>query len=162
MAGLSICRACVLLFFSAGMVVGQSAPSGTVSAALRAHLKDERFDAVTSIRGLPLGVRDELQTLWRSATLDIADPGADSQGTAVANRSLPGRRLVAAGCSADHHCLIHYERSGSKPAWLVVVYQWSPTATRFVAGGTAPSVLKTLDDVRRVLLSGSLKPADRW
>ena len=39
----------------------QAASRVALSAALRAHLNEERFGIVTSIRGLPLGVRDELQ-----------------------------------------------------------------------------------------------------
>ena len=61
-------------------------------------MKDERFGIVTSIRGLPLGVRDGLQTLFGSQTLDIAEPGAEFQVTdVIANPRLPIRRLVAAG-----------------------------------------------------------------
>jgi hypothetical protein len=90
----------VLVVSSVGLAAGQPAPAGALSEALRTHVRAEQFDIVTSIRGLPLGVRNELQTMWRSQTLDIADPGAEYQGT-VANRTLPSRRLVAAGCSAD-------------------------------------------------------------
>jgi hypothetical protein len=55
-----------------------------VSEALRAHLKDDRFQIVTSVRGLPLGVRDGLQTLFGDQALDIAEPGAEFQVTDVA------------------------------------------------------------------------------
>ena len=78
----------------------QAAPPVALSAALRAHVNNERFGIVTSIRGLPLGVRDELQSLFDSATLDIAEPGAAFQATnANVNQNLPTRRLIAAGCS---------------------------------------------------------------
>jgi hypothetical protein len=74
-----------------------------LSPELRAHVKAERFGIVTSIRGLPLGVRDMLQTLFASQTLDIAEPGTEFQVSDVGGDSkLPIRRLVAAGCSTDH------------------------------------------------------------
>lgn len=150
----------VVSFF--GSAAGQPAPSGALSGALRAHVRTERFEVVTSIRGLPLGVRNELQTLWRSQTLDIAEPGAEYQDTAVANRTLPSRRLIAAGCSGDHHCLVYYERGGQARAWVVALFQWTPEATRFDGGGTAAGGLKTLEDVRKALLSGTIRPTELW
>ena len=48
---------------SAAVLGGQTAPDGGLPEALRTHVTNERFDIVTSIRGLPLGVRNELQTL---------------------------------------------------------------------------------------------------
>ena len=50
-------------------------PPVDLSGELRAHVQAERFQIVTSIRGLPLGVRAGLETLFGSRTLDIADPG---------------------------------------------------------------------------------------
>ena len=68
---------------------------------------------------LPLGVRDELQTLFASQTLDIAEPGAEFQVTDVIRKpDLPIRRLVAAGCSIDH-CIVYYERGGIAHTWHV-------------------------------------------
>ena len=55
----------------------QTAVPAALSRALSDHLKNERFDIVTSIRGLPLGVRDGLQTLFGGQTLDIAEPVGD-------------------------------------------------------------------------------------
>jgi hypothetical protein len=95
--------------WSAVVIGNQSAPSAVLSGALRSHVSDERFGLVTSIRGLPLGVRDALQTLFGSLTLDIAEPGADFQATDVTvNPNLPIRRLVAAGCSIEY-CLVYYD-----------------------------------------------------
>jgi len=141
----------------------QAAPPTALSGALRAHVKDERFAIVTSIRGLPLGVREELQTLFGSQSLDIAEPGAEFQATDdIVNPSLPIRRLVAAGCSADH-CLVHYERGGIARTRLVALFHWTPAATRFEWGGTAPGGLATIDDVRKAVLSGEIKsPARVW
>src|SRR5215216_5563090 len=80
----------------------QAAPVQMMPDALRPHVNGEEFAIVTSIRGLPLGVRNELQTLWDSQTLDIADPGAEFQLTDVkVNPALPTRRLIAAGCAPD-------------------------------------------------------------
>ncbi|MEP7119005.1 MAG: hypothetical protein ABI880_15560 [Acidobacteriota bacterium] len=114
--------------------------------ALRAHVKAEQFGIVTSIRGLPLGVRTELQTLFRSQTLDIAEPGGEFQVAGVnGDLRLPTRRLVAAGCSTDFHCLVYYERGGTDRRWVVALFHWTLAATRFEWGGTAPAALKTID-----------------
>ena len=141
----------------------QSVPPIALSEALRARLKDEPFGVVTSVRGLPLGVRSGLQTLFDSQTLDIAEPGAEFQVTdVIVNPNLPGRRLVAAGCSTEY-CLVYYERGGIAHTWHVALFYWTPAATRFEWGGTAPGGLATFDDVRNAVLSGAIKgPAGLW
>jgi len=147
--------------WSAVLAGSQAAAPASPSAQLRAHVKDERFDIVTSIRGLPLGVRDGLQTLFGSQTLDIAEPRAEFQVTdVVVKPGLPIRRLVAAGCSIDH-CLVYYERGGIAHTWQAALFHWTPAATRFEWGGIAPGNLKTIDDVRNALLSGTIKGATR-
>jgi len=130
---------------------------------LRAHVKDERFGIVTSIRGLPLGVRDMLQTLFGSQTLDIAEPGAEYRVSDVTgDPKLPIRRLVAAGCSTDH-CLVYYERGGVAHTWLVALFRWTPAATLFEGGGMAPRGLASIDDIRNAMLSGAIKgPTTSW
>jgi hypothetical protein len=136
-----------------------SAPA--LPETLRVHLKNERFDVVTSIRGLPLGVREEMQTLFGSQTLDIAEPGAEFQlSDAISNPRLPTRRLVAAGCSTDH-CLVYYERGGLAHTWRVALFHWTPQATRFEGGGAAPNGLATIDNVRDAVISGKVKDANR-
>jgi len=138
----------------------QTVSTTTPPQSLRSHLPDERLQIVTSIRGLPLGVRDALQTLFASQTLDIADPGAEFQVTnVVSTPGLPTRRLIAAGCSIDH-CLIHYERGGIAHSYFVAVFHWTPQETRFEWGGEAPNSLATLDDVRAAVLAGSIKTAN--
>ena len=134
-----------------------------LSVALRAHVQNERFGIVTSIRGLPLGVRDALQTLFASPALDIAEPGASFQATdVVVIPALPIRRLVAAGCSIDH-CLVYYERGGVAHTWQVALFHWTPALTRFAWGGVAPRGLTSIDDVRSAVLSGAVKgPARFW
>ncbi len=149
--------------WSAVFAGSQATDAGALSGALRAHVQAERFEIVTSIRGLPLGVRDELQALFGSQTLDIAEPGAEFQVTGVVvNPKLPIRRLVAAGCSTDH-CLVYYERGGVPHTWHVALFHWTPEATRFEWGGTAPGGLATIDAVRSAVLSGAIKgPAGLW
>ncbi len=154
----------IVVSLGSAVIAGrQAAPPVSMSTALRAHVQDERFAIVTSIRGLPLGVRAGLQTLFGSQELDIAEPGAEFQvsGEAV-NSTLPARRLIAAGCSYDH-CLVYYERGGSAHTWQVALFHWTPEATRFEWGGTAPGGLATIDDVRRGMLSGAIKgPSGLW
>ena len=153
-----------IALWSAVAAGNQAAPVLTLPDALRAHVKGEEFAIVTSIRGLPLGVREQLQALWGSPTLDIAEPGAEFQATDVKiNPALPTRRMIAAGCAPDHHCLLYYERGGRTRAWLVTLYHWSPAATRFEWGGTAPGGLETIDEVRKAVLSGAIKgPTSLW
>ena len=149
--GVSLCSAVV-----AG---SQAVPPITLSETLGAHVKDERFQIVTSIRGLPLGVRDGLQMLFGAQALDIAEPGAEFQATdVVVNPKLPIRRLLAAGCSIEY-CLVYYERGGIAHTWRVALFHWTPEATRFEWGGTAPGGLATFDDVRNAVLSGAIKDA---
>jgi hypothetical protein len=140
----------------------QVAAPAALPPSVRAHVKEDRFDVVTSIRGLPLGVRDELQTLFGSQALDIAEPGTPFQVTDVmVNAKLPIRRLVAAGCSTDH-CLVYYERGGIAHTWQVVLFRWSPAATRFEWGGMAPNGLGSIEAVRNAILSGTVKTANRF
>jgi hypothetical protein len=149
--------------WSALVTGSQAAPTVALSEALRAHVKNERLEIVTSIRGLPLGVRDGLRALFGSQALDIAEPGAEFQVTDVAGTpKLPIRRLVAAGCSTDH-CLVYYERGGIAHTWQVALFHWTPAETRFEWGGTAPADLSTIDDVRKAVLSGAIKsPNKLW
>ena len=163
----------------------QSGDALPLPDALRAHLKAEKLGIVTSIRGLPLGVREALQTLFGSQTLDIADPfdsrplaqgkpidsrplaqgrpGGPLQGTNAADRQLPARRLIAAGCADDNHCVVYYERGGSAQSWHVAMFHWRPELTRFEWGGLAPRGLKSIEDVRKAMLSGAIKaPGKVW
>jgi hypothetical protein len=147
----------------AGVAGSQTPSSPTLTPTQRAHLKDERFQLVTSVRGLPLGVREALQALFGTGSLDIAEPGAEFQATdVVVNPRLPRRRLVAAGCSSDH-CVVHYERGGIARTRYVTLFHWTPAETRFEWGGTAPRSLATIADVRSAILSGEVKsPAAEW
>ena len=143
---------------------GSQAPASTaLSGVLRDHVKEDRFGIVTSVRGLPLGVRDGLQTLFGSQTLDIAEPGAEFQATEVTvDPKLPIRRLAAAGCTIEY-CLVYYERGGRAHTWHVALFHWTPAATRFEWGGIAPGGLASIDDVRNAILSGAINgPASVW
>ena len=141
----------------------QTTPTAALSGQLRAHVQKETFGIVTSVRGLPLGVRAELQTLFGSQSLDIAEPGAEFQVSDVIGKpKLPIRRLVAAGCSYDY-CLVYYERGGRGHTWHVALFHWTPEATRFEWGGAAPGGLRTIAEVRRAVLSGAIqRPTGFW
>ena len=143
---------------SSAAVAGSQAPaSGALSATVRARIQDGPFGIVTSVRGLPLGVRDRLQTMF-GGTLDIAEPRAEFQATDVLLKpNLPIRRLVAAGCSNDFYCLVYYERGGIAHTWHVALFHWTPDETRFEWGGAAPGGLGTIDAVRKAVLSGQIK-----
>ena len=153
-------------FWSAVVAGSQAVAPEALSEALRDHVKNDRFGIVTSIRGLPLGVRNELQELFGSQNtldIDIAEPGAEFQVTdVIVNPQLPIRRLVAAGCTIEY-CLVYYERGGIAHTWQVALFHWTPAATRFEWGGTAPGGLATIDDVRNAILSEAIKgPARFW
>jgi hypothetical protein len=154
---------CAIGLIVSAAASGQTPAPEALSATLRGHVKAERFDVVTSIRGLPLGVRDALQTLFGGHSLDIAEPGAEFHASAGSgNSKLPIRRLIAAGCSTDH-CLVYYERGGSARSWLVALFHWTPAATRLELGGSARGGLATIDDVRKAVLSGAVKgPVNAW
>lgn len=140
----------------------QAPAANAMPAPLRAHLTEDRLEVVTSVRGLPLGVREELQKLFRSSSLDIAEPGAAFRATdVILEPNLPTRRLVVAACSIDH-CLVYYERGGIAHTWHIAVFHWTPAATRFEWGGAAPGGLRTPDDLRQAVLSGSIRASDSW
>ena len=149
--------------WSAVVLGSQAAAPAVLAGALRDHIKNERFQVVTSIRGLPLGVRDGLQTLFGTTALDIAEPGAAFQVTdVILDPKLPRRRLAAAGCSTDH-CIVYYERGGIAHMWRVAVFHWTPAETRFEWGGVAPHGLASIDAVRNAILSGAIKgPTQSW
>jgi len=150
---------CVVLL-SAGARAGQTPAPAQLSPELRAQVANGRFSIVTSVRGLPLGVRDALQELFGARTLDIAEPGADYQRTdVVVDAQLPTRRMVAAGCQ-QNRCIVYYERGGFAHTWHVAMFHWTPDATQFEFGGAAPGGLKSIDDVRNAILSGAIT-ADR-
>lgn len=151
-----------LLVWTAVVTSSQTEPPAALPEPLRTHVRDERFQMVSSMRGLPLGVRDELQEMWGSQTLDIAEPGVEFQGAGAAtDPALPLRRLVAAGCSLDH-CLVYYERGGANHTWVVVLFRWTPAATQREFGGRAPAGLKTIDEVRKAVLSGAINQNVAW
>ena len=158
----SLLRTMVPVLWVAVIGVSQAPPDGALPRALRDHLKNERLELATSIRGLPLGVREGLQTLFGTPTLAIAEPGAEFQATdVIVNPKLPTRRLVAAGCSIDH-CIVYYERGGIAHTWQAVLFRWSPAATRFEWGGMAPNGLGSIEQVRNAVLSGAVKGATKF
>ena len=147
--------------WSVVVACSQAPPNGALSGELRTRVRDDRFAIVTSIRGLPLGVRGALQTLFGSDSLDIAEIGARFQENERSVSSLPTRRLDVAGCSYEY-CLVYYERGGSDHTWHVALFLWTPAETRFEWGSPAPRGLATIDQVRNAILSGEIKGQVRF
>jgi hypothetical protein len=145
------------------VATGQTTVPDTLSPALRGHVQREQFGIVTSIRGLPLGVREALQKLFATPSLDIAEPGAEFQATdVIANPRLPIRRLISAGCSIDH-CLVYYERGGFAHERYALLFRWTPAETRVEWGGSAPGGLTAIGGVRDAILAGQMKgPVKSW
>lgn len=46
----------------------QASPAAALSPAMRTHLQSEQLQIVTSIRGLPLDVRERMQEMFGSST----------------------------------------------------------------------------------------------
>ena len=140
------------------MVAGQAAPAPpTLSTESRAELQSKRFDVITSLRGFPLGVRDAMTALFGGGNLDIAEPGAPFRQTGGAGTpNLPTRRMINGTCLYDR-CLVYYERGGTPPTRHVLLFYWTPAATRLEFGGAAPAGLATGDDVRKAVLAGAIK-----
>lgn len=162
MRSLAVVLALAVASVLSSVASGQAVTPVALPAPLRAHISGERFQIVTAVRGLPLGVREELQRMFGISADAMADPGAEFQATDdVRKPGLPTRRLVVGGCAQDH-CVVYYERGGYAPTRQVVLFHWTPAGTRVEAGGVAPRDLKTVDDVRAALLSGALKPAKSW
>lgn len=152
----------VLMLAAARAGLAQSTVPVTVPPATQAHVRGERFQVVSAVRGLPLGVREELQRMFGGSAMAIADPGERFQATDdISDPSLPTRRLGVAGCSQDH-CLVYYERGGIAHVWHVVLFYWTPEGTRVEAGGIAPAGLRTVDELRTAVLSGRLARAGRY
>jgi hypothetical protein len=150
--------ATVVSVWSVAMAAAQAAPPATLSNEARAQLQNNRFDVVTSLRGFPLGVRDALTALFGGGNLDIAEPGAPfRQSGGGGTPGLPPRRMINGTCS-NEWCLLYYER-GTPLTRKVLLFHWTPTATRLEFGGAAPAGLATGDDVRKAVLSGAIKPS---
>ncbi|HET9267997.1 MAG TPA: hypothetical protein VFO31_07520 [Vicinamibacterales bacterium] len=143
--------------WAVSVAAGQAAPPATLSNEARAQLQNNRFDVVTSLRGFPLGVRDALTALFGGGNLDIAEPGAPfRQSGGTGTPGLPPRRMINGTCS-NEWCLLYYERGGASPTRKVLLFHWTPTATRLEFGGAAPAGLATGEDVRKAVLSGAIK-----
>jgi hypothetical protein len=145
-----------LAFLNAKADSQTTPPATAIGGTLLTHLRGERFSPLTTVTALPASVREALRELFGGTTLEMADPGAPFQATDVMmTPRLPSRRLVAAGCSADH-CLVYYERGGFAHVHQIVLFSKTETAARFVQGGVAAGGLTDLEQVKDALLSGKV------
>ena len=144
----------LLAFVAAG--TAWSGEAGALPGSLRGHLRGEQFVAVSGVAALPADVRDGLQVLWHSPRFEMAEPGAEFQVTDVITKpNLPIRRLILAGCSADH-CIIYYERGGIAHTHTVVLLK-TKGAVRFDWGGAAPRDLADLAQLKEAALGGTIR-----
>ena len=136
----------------------QDKPAGALPSALRDHVKGETFAPVTTVAALPASVREGLAQLF-GETLKMADPGARFQTTDVLGpEKLPFRRLIAAGCSADH-CLVHYEKGGFAHLYYVTVFRNAGAdakGAKFEWGGSTGGGLANVDAVKEALVTGKI------
>lgn len=155
----------VVAFVLLGAWVLRSQPQASGSgftAALRDHVRVERFAPVGTVAALPPHVRDALTDLFGGKTLEMADPGQPFQATDVmVTPRLPARRLVAAGCSPDH-CLVYYERGGFARVHQIVLFSRTDTSARFAHGGVAAGGLTNLEQVRDALVSGDVVDSSKY
>jgi hypothetical protein len=148
--------------WSTAVAANQLTVPETLTDELRVLVQDGRFGVVTSIRGLPLGIRETLQTLFGSGTLDIAEPGDDFQRAGGnVDSTLPLRRLIAAACT-NNRCLVYYERGGAAQTRHVLLFHWTPAVTRVEWGGVVPRDLATIDEVRKAILAGGIDTPSRF
>jgi hypothetical protein len=142
---------------------GQSRSSDAgFTAALRDHVRAERFAPVATVAALPSNVRDGLNDLFGGKTLELADRGQPFQATDVmVMPRLPARRLVSAGCSADH-CLVYYERGGFARVHQIVLFSTADAPARLVHGGVAAGDLADLEQVRDALVSGKVTGGSKY
>jgi hypothetical protein len=148
--------ACALL--RPGAVGGQepSPQPRPLSAAQRAHFQTEEFSAVGRVAVLPAALRQGLQELFGAPSLELAEPGAEFQATDVISKpNLPIRRLILAGCSADH-CLVQYERGGIAHTYQVALFSLSKSAAKLDWGGRAPGPAGTLGQLKEMVLAGEV------
>lgn len=137
------------LFVVFGAIAGQNAPAPLVLPdAVRTHLKTETFAPVVHVADLPKPVQDALKTFFDTKTLDIADPGKDFQATdVIMTPDLPIRRLIVAGCAADH-CLVHYEKGGFAHSYEIAVVSINKTGASVQSHQLTNGALGTLADVK--------------
>ena len=129
-------------------------PASAIPESLRAHIRAETFSPLASVSALPAAVQTELARLFGTKSLDLADPGAPFQATdVVTNPRLPWRRLISAGCAADH-CLVHYEKGGFAHLYQVVVLSRQGEAVRFAWGGAVAGPMPNVQAVRDTVASG--------
>ena len=160
---LGIVAVVALAFLGSWVLHSQPKPTDAgLTAALRDHLRTERFEPVATVAALPEAVRNALGDLVGGGTLEMADPGQPFQATdVIVMPRRPARRLTAAGCSADH-CLVYYERGGFAHVHQIVLFSRTESSARFVDGGGAAGGLSTLDQVRDTLLSGKVVGGSKY
>jgi hypothetical protein len=155
----------VIAFALLGAWVAYSQPKAGEASwtpALRDHVRTERFVPVRTVATLPPNVRDSLNDLFGSKTLEMADPGQPFQATDVmVTPRLPARRLVAAGCSADH-CLVYYERGGFAHVHQIVLFSTTVATAHLVHGGVAAGGLTDLEQIRDALVSGKVMSGSKY
>jgi hypothetical protein len=140
---------------AAGGQAGTDAPH-PIPEPLRAHLRGETFTPLTSVGALPDGVKRELADLFGTKQLELADPGAPFQATdVVVHPRLPWRRLVSAGCGADH-CVVHYERGGFVHVYQALVLARQGDTVRFVWGGALSGPIGDVQGVRDAIAAGKV------
>jgi hypothetical protein len=142
------------------LVLGAPVEPGSRLPALteagKRHLRAETLGPVARVSTLPLPVRELLQSLFKTTTLEMADPGADFQATDVIRTpGLPFRRLVLAGCSADH-CLIEYEKGGIAHTFDTMLIAVSPKQATLQWGGWGGAGVRTLAELKDVVIQGGL------
>jgi hypothetical protein len=134
----------------------QPGASTALPESLREHIRTETFAPLTSVGALPDPVKRELGQLFETTGLALAEPGAPFQATdVVTNPKLPWRRLIAAGCAADH-CLVHYEKGGFAHVYHVLVVSRQGDRARLVWGGAVSGPIRDVQAVRDALAAGQV------
>lgn len=158
----SVTLASILAGLALSTLAFPAAWAASDSIVAEEQVRNVELKPVPSVTELPATAQADLARLFGQAKLDMADPGAEWQVTDVIMKpNLPGRRLIAAGCS-NQHCLIYYERGGIAHVWAVVLLKLDGPGKGLVKGWSAPSGLGQVEEVRQAVAAGKLRVQTRF
>jgi len=120
------------------------------------QLAEERYEIVTSPEKLPVKVREALARELGQKELHMAAAGARFNSTdIVVDRSLPGRRLVAAAVG-EKYAVVLFEQGGIARTRHVVVFERTPAGAERLWSGTPNRSFKDPQEFERAIHSRAL------
>ena len=118
-----------------------------MSQVARQEFLDHGFTIVKDLRLLPQRVLDNF-TEYDGMRLVIANPGKEFiDGDVIYDNSVPRERLIFAGTSAQR-CFVYYERGGRGHAYLLALFEVTPTDAKPVWQGYCTGPAASPSDLR--------------